>query len=177
MITRKDCVKIGEVSKTHHLQGAVVITTDSDLLERYADEPVFLLLEGAPVPFFISGDGLVCRNHTSYIVKFDYVDSLRQAERLVGAEVMLEKARLKENETKEADFDISGLVGFQAEDTLSGTKGEVTDAADYSGNPVLTLSIFGKEVLLPFSEAYVSGMDAEHRVIRVTIPAELVDLN
>ena len=54
MITREDCFKVGEVAKTHNLQGEVVITTDSDLLEKYADEPVFLLLDGAPVPFFIA---------------------------------------------------------------------------------------------------------------------------
>lgn len=39
MITREDCFKVGEVAKTHNLQGEVVITTDSDLLEKYADEP------------------------------------------------------------------------------------------------------------------------------------------
>ena len=57
MITREDCIKIGEVSKTHNLQGSVVISSDSDLLERYADEPVFLQLDGAPVPLFIAEDG------------------------------------------------------------------------------------------------------------------------
>ena len=82
MITREDCFKVGEVAKTHNLQGEVVITTDSDLLEKYADEPVFLLLDGAPVPFFIADEGLTVRNHTSYIVKFDYVDTLAQAGRL-----------------------------------------------------------------------------------------------
>ena len=38
MITREDCFKVGEVAKTHNLQGEVVITTDSDLLERYAEQ-------------------------------------------------------------------------------------------------------------------------------------------
>ena len=68
MITREDCFKVGEVAKTHNLQGEVVITTDSDLLEKYADEPVFLLLDGAPVPFFIADEGLTVSNHNSYIV-------------------------------------------------------------------------------------------------------------
>ena len=98
MITREDCIKIGEVSKTHNLQGAVIITTDCDLLEQYADEPVFLLLEGAPVPFFIAEDGLTVRNHTSYIVKFDYVNSLAKAERLVGCEVLIEKELLEDED-------------------------------------------------------------------------------
>lgn len=50
MIKREDCIKIGEIGKTHNLQGALVVYTDNDLLEQYMDEPVFILLEGAPVP-------------------------------------------------------------------------------------------------------------------------------
>ena len=103
MITREDCFKVGEVAKTHNLQGEVVITTDSDLLEKYADEPVFLLLDGAPVPFFIADEGLTVRNHTSYIVKFDYVDTLAQAGRLVGCEVLFEKELLEGQEPPRAE--------------------------------------------------------------------------
>ena len=36
---------------------------------------MFIFLEGAPVPFYIAEDGLTERNHSSYIVKFDFVDS------------------------------------------------------------------------------------------------------
>ena len=67
MVKREDCVKIGEIGKTHNLQGALIVYTDNDLLEQYMDEPVFILLEGAPVPFYIAEDGLTERNHSSYI--------------------------------------------------------------------------------------------------------------
>ena len=87
MVKREDCVKIGEIGKTHNLQGALVVYTDNDLLEQYMDEPVFILLEGAPVPFYIAEDGLTERNHSSYIVKFDFVDSKEQADRLVGCDL------------------------------------------------------------------------------------------
>ena len=113
MITREDCIKIGEVSKTHNLQGAVIITTDCDLLEQYADEPVFLLLEGAPVPFFIAEDGLTVRNHTSYIVKFDYVDSLAKAERLVGCEVLIEKELLEDEDMENVGCDVYDLIELE----------------------------------------------------------------
>ena len=53
MVKKEDCVKIGEIGKTHNLQGALIVYTDNDLLEQYMDEPVFILLEGAPVPFYI----------------------------------------------------------------------------------------------------------------------------
>ena len=127
MITREDCFKVGEVAKTHNLQGEVVITTDSDLLEKYADEPVFLLLDGAPVPFFIADEGLTVRNHTSYIVKFDYVDTLAQAGRLVGCEVLFEKELLEGQEPEESGYDIFELIGFEVKDQVSEETGEVAD--------------------------------------------------
>lgn len=176
MITREDCIKIGEVSKTHNLNGSVIISTHSDLLEKYADKPVFLQLDGAPVPFFISEDGLNSRNHTSYIVKFDYVDTPAQAERLVGCDVLLEKKWLDE-ETEETEEDIYSLIGFQVKDRVSGAEGEVTDVSDYSGNIVLTLDILGKEILLPLSEHYITDMDMQHHRLEVHIPTELTELN
>ena len=77
MIKREDCLKIGEIGKTHGLEGSVVVYADNDLLEGYREEPMFILLEGAPVPFYIAENGLSRRNHSSYIVKFDYVDDRR----------------------------------------------------------------------------------------------------
>lgn len=177
MITREDCVKIGEVSKTHNLLGSVIISTDGDLLERYADEPVFLQLDGAPVPFFIAEDGLTVRNHSSYIVKFDYVDSLAQAERLVGSEVLLERALLEEEEMEESDGDIYELIDFEVRDQVSGQIGRVLDVADYSGNVVLTVLILEREVLLPLSENFVSEVNFEHGYLQVQIPQELMELN
>lgn len=177
MIIREDCVKIGEVSKTHNLQGAVIITTDNDLLEQYADEPVFLQLDGAPVPFFIAEDGLTVRNHTSYIVKFDYVDSLSQAERLMGSDVLLPKALLDEEEADEQDYNIYDLIGFDVHDRASGETGKVVDVADYSGNVVLTIFILAKEILLPLSDNFVCTVDFEHKQLQVQIPQELAELN
>lgn len=177
MVTREDCVKVGEVIKTHNLQGEVVVTADSDLLEKYADEPVFLLLEGAPVPFFITEGGLRVRNHTSYIIRFEFVDSLAKAEHLLGCEVMLERELLEEEETDEFDYDVFELTGFDVKDQFSGQTGQVTDVANYSGNVVLSVSIFGKEVLLPLSDIYVCEIDFELRQLQVRTSAELAELN
>ena len=178
MITREDCFKVGEVAKTHNLQGEVVITTDSDLLEKYADEPVFLLLDGAPVPFFIADEGLTVRNHTSYIVKFDYVDTLAQAGRLVGCEVLFEKRMLEGQEPEESGYDIFELIGFEVKDQVSEETGEVADVDGTCGGYNLQwVSIMNKEILLPLSENYICEIDFEHSRLLVQIPRELVELN
>lgn len=176
MITREDCIKIGSVAKTHNLRGEVVVTTDSDLLEKYADEPVFIQMDGAPVPFFIADEGICVRNHSSYIVKFEFVDSQEQAERLMGCDVLIEKELLEEEEANSFNYDVFELNGFAVEDEVSGATGTVTDVADYAGNVVLSVTILGKEVLVPLSETYVLEVDFQDNKLLVRIPAELADL-
>lgn len=177
MVTREDCVKIGEIVKTHNLQGEVIVASDSDLLEKYVDEPVFVQLDGGPVPFFIADEGLSVRNHTSYIVKFDFVDTKEQAERLLGCELLIEKALLDEEDVYSFDYDVFELNGFEVLDEYSHQTGVVTDVADYSGNVVLSIRISGKEILLPLSEVYVKEVDFEVSKIVVHIPQEIADLN
>lgn len=176
MITKEDCVSIGKIGKIHGLGGQVVMLSDNDLPEQYSDEPVFVLLDGAPVPFFIAPGGLNRRNDYSYIVKFDDVDTPSQAARLVGNEVLVEKSSFRENPQMETDIGLSDLSGFLVKDLISGEQGKVTDVVDYSGNVVFTIAIFGKEILLPFSENYIKEIIIEDKKILVAIPRDIIDL-
>ncbi|WP_294140320.1 ribosome maturation factor RimM [uncultured Sanguibacteroides sp.] len=175
MIKKEDCIKIGEVGKAHNLQGAVVVYSDNDLLEQYREEPVFILLEGAPVPFFIAKDGLMTRNHSSYIVKFDYVDSKAQADRLAGRDLLMDKDLVGEEE-EDLPFELSELIGFSVLDILTQESGEVVDVANYSGNMLLSVRIFSKEILLPLSERYVKEILENEQLLRVEIPEEIKEL-
>lgn len=74
---------------------------------------------------------------------------------MLGNDILLEKKLLKEEEEEEGEFDIFDLNGFDVEDVLSGETGKITDVADYSGNVVFSIDIFGKEILLPLSENYI----------------------
>lgn len=176
MIRTEDCIPVGKIIKSHNLRGEVVIFTENDLLEEYAKEPVFIPLEGAPVPFFIAADGISVRNRNTYIVKFDFVDTLEQAERLIGYEVCLPKNLLPQIEEDEANIDIKTLQEFEVEDERSGQTGLLLDVADYSGNVVFTIDILGKEILLPFSEDYIKQIDFEEKKLIVFIPQDIVDL-
>ena len=173
MIKREDCIKIGEIGKTHNLQGALIVYTGNDLLEQYMDEPVFLLLEGAPVPFYIAEDGLTARNHTSYIVKFDFVDSKEQADRLVGSDLLMDKYLLEE---EDMPLELSDLIGFSVVDEPTGEKGEVVQVDNYSGNVVLSIRIFSKEILLPVSDEYVTDILHDERLLHVNIHEEIKEL-
>ena len=153
MIKREDCIKIGEIGKTHNLQGALIVYTENDLLEQYMDEPVFLLLEGAPVPFYIAEDGL--------------------ADRLVGSDLLMDKYLLEE---EDMPLELSDLIGFSVVDEPTGEKGEVVQVDNYSGNVVLSIRIFSKEILLPVSDEYVTDILHDERLLHVNIPEEIKEL-
>ena len=180
MIKREDCRKVGVISKTHHLQGAVIITTENNLLERYSNEPVFLLLDGAPVPFFISDEGedIRQRNHNSFIVKFDYVDTIDKAESLLGAEVLINNPLIEEDEEfEDEEFDIYDFIDFKVEDKNLKSEGLVIDVADYSGNIILTIDIDNNEVLLPLGEDFILEIDYDNSKLITNIPEGLLNLN
>ncbi len=175
MIKKEDCIKIGEIGKTHNLQGELVVYADNDLLEQYTDEPVFLLLEGAPVPFYIAEDGLTRRNRSSYIVKFDFVDTKEQADRLIGCDLLMDKSLVDEEE-EVAPFELSDLNGFTVLDEPTGETGVVEQVENFSGNIVLTLKIFSKEILLPVSDEYVTDISYDDRKMWINIPEDIKSL-
>ncbi len=176
MVRKEDCVKIGYISKPHNLRGEVVIASDNDLLEQYVEKPVFILLDGAPVPFFISPEGVIVRNHNSYIVKFDDVDTLEAAKQLVGNDLLVDRQRAIAKNSETESCDIFNTIGFSVEDVQHKRTGYVTEISDYAGNMVMSVEFSGKEVLLPIADEYILEIDYKGQYIKVRIPEELIHL-
>ena len=81
-----------------------------------------------------------------------------------------------EEEGEELSFELDILVGCDVLDLLTGERGKVIDVANYSGNVVLSIQIFSKEILLPFSERYVKEVLLEESLLKVDIPEEIKEL-
>ena len=59
----------------------------------------------------------------------------------------------------------------------SGRQGEVTDYYDSEANPLLGVTIDGREYLVPAVEEFIAGIDFEGRRLRMTLPEGLLSLN
>ena len=176
MITVEDCTAIGTITKIHGLRGNVVVQCEDFLLEDFEGEPVFLLLDGGPVPFFITPESVRTRGGSSYLLHFDDVDTEKEALELVGATVMIDSSLLDdEEEFDESDF--YRFVDYKSCDVNSGEIGVVTDVTDYSGNIVFTIVVKGKEVLLPLSDEFILDVDDENRILYVAVTEDLYNLN
>lgn len=172
MIKKEDCFKIGVFSKTHGLGGDLIISVENDFPEQYEEESIFVDIDGGLVPFFIEEDGLRTRNHTSYIVKLEDIDSSDKAERLLSSSVYLPKNLFSEEDS----MSLNMLEGFLIIDEKRGELGKIERIDDFSGNIVFTILIDSIEVMIPLVEEQVLDIDYDKKNITLQLPDGLIDL-
>ncbi len=140
-------------------------------LGNHPDRTGPVLVNGAPLEIesvWMHGDRV--------IYKFAGVDSISQAEALVGAEVCIpaeERADLPAGEYYQSD-----LIGFEVVEQSTGkTIGVVAGWQEYGGPPLLEIqNKEGKDILIPFAAAICVRIDAGTRRIEVNLPEGLIEL-
>jgi len=109
------------------------------------------------------------------VLKFRGVDSISQAEALVGCEIQVPRAeRLP---LPAGEFYVSDLVGCVIFDR--GTEvGRIADVQFRSGDaPLLVVKAGAKEHLVPFAEAYLARVDVEGRRVDMDLPEGMLELD
>ena len=152
-----------KVLKSWGAAGEVVLSRPADSPQDLnVQEPVFIEFDGLPVPFYFES---LQEKGNRLIVKFEDVDTLAQAEELVGREV-----RFAAEEEEEGDT----LIGLKVRDSRTRRIiGEIVDFSDYGGNIVLTVETEDSgEVLLPLHEELIVNIHGE--VITLDIPEGLL---
>jgi 16S rRNA processing protein RimM len=114
--------------------------------------------------------------HKSYLVlKFDGIDSISEAETLIGCELQVPETERAELEPGWAYVsDLVGCVVFDGEREI----GQVHDVQFGAGEaPLLIVRAGSKEYEIPYAEAYLTGADLEHKQIRMKLPEGMLELS
>jgi 16S rRNA processing protein RimM len=113
------------------------------------------------------------------VLKFCQVDSIADAEKLRGFDVVVPR---QERMPLEGDaVYMSDLLGMKVID-VSGAgpvdAGEITDVEPEGAGPALLVlrSPAGEEILIPFVRAYLRKMDIEGKRLEMDLPRGLLDL-
>lgn len=151
-----------KVLKSYGTAGEVLtnLAADGDINLK---EPVFIAFDELPVPFFFES---ASQHGSRTIVKFEGVDSLADAEELVGREIRLS---IEEDASDEGD----GIVGRLICDASGKRIGPVTEFLDYSGNTCISVDYNGREVVLPLHEDLI--VKVTKKAIWLSIPEGLMD--
>jgi 16S rRNA processing protein RimM len=114
----------------------------------------------------------VWRHDGRPVFKFGGIDSISEAEKWEGAELLVRASEVEPPE--EGAYSYAELVGCRV---LGDTEvGVVTEVEEYGGAPLLKLeAVDGREILIPFAKSICTEIDVASKTIRVELPEGLLE--
>src|SRR3954464_20281 len=169
----QEFITIARVAKTQGRHGEVAAELHTDFPEKFAERKKL---------FALAADGERRKlqleefwPHKSYVVlKFAGVDSITDAEALVGCEIQVPR---EQRAALDAGAYVSDLVGCEVFDRERpvGTVKDVQFGADEA--PLLVVAQGSKEILIPFAQEFIAGIDIEGKRVEMTLPAGMLELD
>jgi 16S rRNA processing protein RimM len=180
MTEEAEFVTIARVAKTQGRHGEVAATLLTDFPELFEKRKKLFALGNSGKQ---SGAAELRRSleldeywfHKGMVVlKFAGVDSISDAEMLVGSEIQIprsERAALGNDE-----FYVSDLIGCTVTDS-GGEIGRIKDVQFGSGEAPLLVIEGEKEYLVPFAAAYIEKIALEQKRLEMKLPEGLLELD
>ncbi len=168
---KDDCYQLGEVIKTHGLNGEVSIHLDVDFPNEYQNlESVFLEQQGNLVPLFISSIQI---NKGKALVHFEDIDSIEGAKVLIKSKLFLPLSQLPKLENGQYYFhDLVNCVVYEGSSRL----GLIKEVIDLNGNQLISVDMEGKEILIPLKDEILTTVDIPAEKVSVNLPDGLLDI-
>lgn len=172
-MTSVEKILLGRITKLYGFEGAVTIKLESNFSEDVDDTgPVFLEIEGRPVPFFPeyiepAGPGFIR-------MKFDWYDKAEQVREFIGCSVFTTDQK---QIPRENDDQLQSLMGFEVFSEGENI-GRVTEIIQNPGQIIIRLvSGSGKELLIPLHEDLIDEIDQDLKTLKMILPEGLTELN
>ena len=164
----KGLFQIAQVLKSNGIDGELLMSfRDIDPSEIDQHEPVFIIFDGLPVPFFI--EKFTQRGNNKALVKLCDISNLEDAEEVVGRAVYAEEENY--------DFEDEGyedLIGWTLADENGNERGTVVEFEDIPGNPCIVVETADGQSMVPLHEDLILSVDEESQVITMEIPEGLL---
>jgi 16S rRNA processing protein RimM len=169
-------ITLARVVKTQGRRGEVAAQTHSDVPGRFVlGMKLFVLPKAQDSRRELEVEDL-WPHKGLLVLKFRGVDSIFDAERLIGSELQVLS-------TQRADLEpgwnyVSDLVGCVVLDQ-SREIGRIEDVQFGAGEAPLLMvaNAAGKKFEVPFAEAYLEGVDTAQRQVRMNLPEGMLEIN
>ena len=169
-------LQIAQVLKSNGTDGELVMGFREIAPEDInLQEPVFIVFDGLPVPFYI--ESFSKRGNTKALVRLTDICSMEDVEEITGKAVYIEEDQLPEMSLEDDGY--AALVGWMlltpAEDEEALIEvGEITDFLDIPNNPCIEVETENGAVMIPLHEDLILSVDPEYQEILMQIPAGLL---
>jgi len=179
--TSREFITLARVVKTQGRHGEVAAEVHSDIPDRFAAGMKLLALgksalgenEDTRREFEVED---VWPHKGLVVLKFRGVDSMSDAELLVGAE--LQVPRSQRAELEQGATYVSDLIGSTVFDR-GRELGRIEDVQFGAGEAPLLIVAgeAGKKFDVPFAEAYLENVDIAQRQVRMNLPEGMLEIN
>ena len=174
MIKRDDVYKIGKLGKPHGVKGEITFAISDDVFDRVDADYLILDIDGILVPFFL--EEYRFKNDDNVLVKFEDIDTQEQARLYTGCDVYFPRHL---SDSDEENISWAEIIGFQLEDA---TTGKVVGTIDHVDDSTINLLFEittpdGRDVLIPASPELIENVDSAQRVIKMSLPEGILDLD
>ena len=175
-------LQIAQVLKSNGTDGELVMSFREIAPEDInLKEPVFIVFDGLPVPFFI--ESLVKRGHSKALVHLTGIRCQEDVDEIAGKAVYIEDDNAPELTLEEDGF--AALVGWMVltpetsdqdgcDEGVLYEVGEITDFIDIPNNPCIEVETENGAVMLPLHQDLILSVDPENQEIIMQIPAGLL---
>ena len=159
----------GRITKTYGFEGAVVVRSEGGIIrEPQKGEPVFVIIDGIPVPFFTRE--AYSPSPDTLILSFDDYLTAESVAALKGREVR----------TTEEDDDVSSsadLKGFTITDSASGLTATITGVVQNPGQILLIAETGSGEIYVPLHPDLIISVNKKKKTIEMQLPEGLAGIN
>jgi 16S rRNA processing protein RimM len=172
--SKSEFITLARVVKTQGRHGEVAAEVHSDVPDRFSEGMKLFALSGAAERREVKIERL-WPHKGLLVLKFAGVDSMSEAETLIGAELQVpetERAQLEQGWNY-----VSDLIGCVVLDKGQEI-GRIEDVQFGAGEaPLLIVAANGKKFDVPFADAYLEGVDIERREVRMSLPEGMLEIN
>ena len=168
--------QIAQVLKSNGTDGELVMSFREIAPEDInLQEPVFIVFDGLPVPFYI--ESFQKRGNTKALVRLTDIRSQEDVDEIAGKAVYLEDGQIPEKTLEDDGY--AALIGWMVltpakEEDAVYEVGEITEFFDIPNNPCIEVETENGAVMIPLHEDFILGLDPENREIMMEIPEGLL---
>ncbi|HTO15866.1 MAG TPA: ribosome maturation factor RimM [Edaphocola sp.] len=168
-----DFIEIGKINASHGLSGQLSLLINTGKASSLKKIKHFFLglKRESYIPFYI--EELKVENEQICLVRFEELDSIEAAKKLIGKPVFLSTEQYKELKVEDKDVN---FVGFEVIDVNEGTIGKVEQLFETPGQLLATVNYKGKEVIFPINESTLISVNIKLKSIKINLPDGLLDV-
>ncbi len=164
---------IGKTLKSHGTGGQLRLMIE-DQYKSYLKKGnfVFFDLHGSKVPYLITGidDG------AHFIVSLEDVPNKKESDMLSGLDVWIPLEEVKPRHQRSPKNIKGKWYEYRIEDQYTNSIYEIIRTEEYPQQLMAVIMLNDKEILIPLSDALITSIDKENKLIRMEIPEGLLDL-